>query len=73
MASMRTRRLRSLEGRQVVVALSDGTHLDRCSLVASARDHVDRLWLTRDGEDLVVPLWDVVDIWEAGAGPHRAA
>jgi hypothetical protein len=67
------RQLRSLEGRQVDVALRDGTRIDCCELVCGARARVDRLWLVRDDEDLIVPLWEVTSVEASHATPPRAA
>jgi hypothetical protein len=67
------RQVRSLEGRHVDVAFRDGTHIDGCELVCGARARVERLWLVRDDEDVIVPLWEVVSIEESHATPARAA
>jgi hypothetical protein len=53
-----------LEGRQVTVALRDGTRLDDYQLVSAARGTGDTLWLFGNGADVFVPLDDVVDLWE---------
>ena len=60
----RERTLTMLEGRQVSVALHDGTRIDDSSLVSSGRRHARTLWLFSNGEDVFVPLDDVVDVWE---------
>jgi hypothetical protein len=58
-------RLRDLLGRQVGVALADGSRIDDCQLVSvrhnSTRAH---LWLFSNGDDLFVPADQVRDIWE---------
>ena len=56
--------LTMLEGRQVSVALQDGTRIDDSSLVSSGRRRVRTLWLFANGEDVFVPLDEVVDVWE---------
>jgi hypothetical protein len=56
--------LRLIEGRQVNVALRDGTRIDDCNLVSSGRNCVDNLWLFTNGEDVIVALDDVIDVWE---------
>jgi hypothetical protein len=56
--------LGALEGRQVSVALDDGSRIDDCQLVSFARHNVATVWLVSDGADLFVPVDRVVDIWE---------
>jgi hypothetical protein len=63
----RQRTLRTLEGRQVSVALRDGTRIDDSNLVSGGRQRVGTLWLVADGEDVFVPLDDVVDVQESDA------
>jgi hypothetical protein len=60
-------RLTLLEGRQVGVALSDGTRIDDAQLVSSGRGQMRTLWVFTNGEDAFVPLLAVVDVWEAAA------
>jgi hypothetical protein len=60
-------RLMLLEGRQVGVALIDGTRIDDAQLVSSGRGRVRTLWVFTNGEDAFVPLLAVVDVWEAAA------
>jgi hypothetical protein len=67
MAKQQRRSARSIEGRQVNVALRDGTRLDDCNLVSTGRNCVDNMWLFTNGEDLFVALDDVVDVWETDA------
>jgi len=59
--------LKSLEGRQVGVALTDGTRIARAELVSSGRGQVRTLWVFTNGVDAFVSLLDVVDVWEAAA------
>ena len=62
----------ALEGRQVSVALDDGTRIDDCQLVSYGRHHVATVWLVAGGADLFIPVKRVVEIWEApppGASP----
>ncbi len=59
--------LKSLEGRQVGVALTDGTRIDDAQLVSSGRGHARTLWVFTNGLDAFVPLVEVVDVWEAAA------
>ena len=56
-----------LEGRQVGVALVDGTRIDDAQLVSSGRGQVRTLWVFTNGKDAFVPLLAVVDVWEAAA------
>ena len=72
MTTNELRSLRSSEGRQVSVALRDGSRLDDCCLVSSGRSRVGSLWLFVNGEDVFVALSDVVDVWEPHAHPSRA-
>lgn len=57
--------LAGLEGRQVSVALDDGTRIDDCQLVSGGRPGVESLWLFANGTDRFVALHRVVEIWEA--------
>ena len=63
----RRRTLTMLEGRQVSVALHDGTRIHDSNLVSSGRRRARTLWLFANGEDVFVPLDDVVDVWETPA------
>lgn len=56
--------LRSLEGRQVSVALADGSRIDDCQLVSAG---VQTLWVFCNGADTFVPLPDVLEVWELQA------
>ena len=58
--------LQLLEGRQVSVALRDGSRIDDCQLVSAGRNGTASLWLFTNGADLFVALADVTAIWEAG-------
>ena len=60
--------LRRLEGRNVSVALAGGTRLDDVELVSTRRS---TCWVYANGEDLFVPVDEVVDVWEAR--PLRSA
>lgn len=57
--------LARFEGRQVSVALDDGSRIDDCQLVSGGRNGVATLWLFANGADRFVPLHRVVDVWEA--------
>lgn len=56
--------LRSLEGRQVSVALADGSRIDDCQLVSAGRPGTQTLWVFCNGTDTFVPLLDVLEVWE---------
>jgi hypothetical protein len=64
---------RSMEGRQVTIALRDGTRIDDCNLVSTGRNRLDNLWLVIDDEDVIVARGDVVDMWPTDAIGPRAA
>jgi hypothetical protein len=65
MTKQRVMSLKSMEGRHVSVALSNGDRIDDCQLVSSGRSRLGNLWLFSNGEDVFVPLGDVLDVWEA--------
>ncbi len=58
--------LQQWEGRQVSVALTDGSRIDDCQLVSAGRNGAASLWLFTNGADLFVALADVTALWEAG-------
>jgi hypothetical protein len=57
--------LKSLEGRQVCLALAGGYRIDDCQLVSAGRGRVETIWVFTNGKDAFVPLEDVVALWEA--------
>ena len=59
--------LAALEGRQVNVALRDGSRIDDCQLVSTGRTRVASIWLFANDTDTFVALDDVTDSWEASA------
>ena len=61
--------LRRLEGAGVHIALTNGSRLDDVNLV-STRGR--KLWIFDGGEDIFVPLADVIDFWPAD-GARSAA
>jgi len=64
----------ALEGRQVSIALADGSRIDDCQLISAGRPKARTLWLYDNGIDRFVALADVRDIWEPGvAHPTHAA
>jgi len=64
--------LYGLEGRQVSVALRNGSRIDDCQLVSAPRPGTATLWLFSNGDDLFVEVGEVVDVWEV-ACTSRAA
>jgi len=60
--------LRRLEGRMVHVALAGGSRLDDVELVSTRRS---TCWVYSNGEDVFVPVDDVVEVWESR--PARSA
>jgi hypothetical protein len=69
----RVSELRYLEGRQVSLALANGSRIDDCSLVSAGRGRVGTLWVFTNGSDAFIPWSDVVDIWEAAPPGRRSA
>jgi hypothetical protein len=67
------RGLRSIEGRQVSVALRDGSRLDDRHLVSGGRTGAASLWLVTNGHDEFVALSDVIDVWETHTHRPEAA
>jgi prepilin-type processing-associated H-X9-DG protein len=58
--------IQSFEGRQVNVALADGSVMGPVPLVLARRN---TLWVVADGEDTFVPLDRVVNVWDAPPPP----
>lgn len=73
MTKEQVRGLRSIEGRQVGVALRNGTRIDDCQLVSGGRSRVGNLWLFANGHDVFVGFGEVLDVWETTTGRTRAA
>jgi hypothetical protein len=66
-------RLRALEGRQVSLALTDGSRIDDAQLVSAGRNGLRTIWVFTNGIDAFLPLIDVVDVWEPVAGTRGRA
>jgi len=64
--------LRQWEGRQVSVALADGSRVDDCQLVSAGRNGAGTLWLFTNGADRFVALTEVTAVWEAGVCSQAA-
>lgn len=65
--------LRELEGRQVSLALANGSRIDDCSLVSVGRGRTTTVWVFTNGCDAFIPFAEVVDIWEAAPSRRRPA
>lgn len=57
-------KVRSLEGRQVSLALADGSRMDDCQLVSGGRTDTKSIWVFTDGVDTFIPLGEVLAVWE---------
>jgi len=62
MTRQRRTELNSFEGRQVSLALNDGSRIDDCQLVLAGRE---KLWVFVNGQDSFVGVERVIDFWEA--------
>lgn len=62
MTRERRAELNQLEGRQINVALVDGSRIDDCQLVLAGRA---KLWVFVNGHDTFVHVDRVTDVWEA--------
>jgi hypothetical protein len=69
MTADRRFQLHRFEGVAINLALADGSRLDDVSLV-SARG--SKLWIFDGGEDVFVPLTDVIDFWPSDAARSAA-
>ena len=69
---MTSKTARELEGRQVCLALRNGSRIDDCQLVSAGRVSTETLWLFSNGADLFVSIDDVCDLWEAPATTRAA-
>jgi len=59
--------LTALEGRQVSVALRNGSRIDDSQLVSAGRHRARTLWLFTHAGDTFIPAEDVIDVWEASS------
>ena len=69
---MTTRTFKAFEGRQVSVALRNGSRIDDCQLVSAGRESTATLWLFSNGMDVFVSIGQVLDLWEAPAAGRAA-
>ena len=65
--------LREFEGREVCVALANGSRIDGCQLVSAGRDRNRSVWLYLNGFDVFIPRSDIVAVWEAARPAVRRA
>lgn len=65
--------LKILEGRQVSVALTDGSRIDDCQLVSAGRHPFQRLWFFVNGIDAFLAPADIVAVWEEPPSGRPAA
>jgi hypothetical protein len=70
--AMRSSTVQLLEGRQVCVALRNGSRIDDCQLVSAGRVSTETMWLFSNGVDLFVSIDEVIDVWEAPATRQAA-
>lgn len=69
---MTGRTFQAFEGRQVSVALQDGSRIDDCQLVSAGRLPTHTLWLFSNGMDVFIPVGQVLDVWEAPVAGRAA-
>lgn len=66
--------LRRLEGREVSLALADGSRLDAVTLVSAGRGTAPSVWIYAQGIDVFLPRRSILAAWEAPpARPARPA
>jgi hypothetical protein len=64
---MSTKELRQLEGRQVSLALVDGSRIDDAALVSTGRGATTHLWIYTNREDAFIPMSQIIEVWECGS------
>lgn len=57
--------LRELEGREVSLALADGSRLDCVMLISAGRGRTPTVWLFANGIDVFLPRQSIIAAWEA--------
>jgi hypothetical protein len=65
--------LRELEGREVSLALVDGSRLDAVALVSAGRGRTPTVWLFAQGIDVFLPRRSVIAAWEPRPARARPA
>ena len=63
--------LRDLEGREVSLALANGSRLDAVRLISAGWGRTPTIWVYAAGIDVFLPRPQVIDAWEST--PARAA
>ncbi len=70
-------RLAALVGRDVCVALVDGTRVTHCQLVSAFCRGVATAWIVDGGDDVFVPVEAITEVWaidgSVGQSHRRAA
>lgn len=69
---MTSNELHVLEGRQVSVALRNGSRIDDCQLVSAPRAGTETVWLFTNGDDLFVSVTDLLEVWEVACSGRAA-
>ncbi|MDQ4134020.1 MAG: hypothetical protein M3179_12660 [Actinomycetota bacterium] len=64
MTSEQMSAIRSLEGHQVSIALTDGSRIDAAALMAAGRPGQATVWVYCNGNDVFIPATQVRDVWE---------
>jgi len=73
MSTTTRKKLRQFEGRQVNLALIDGSRIDDAALVSSGRGATTTLWIHTNRQDAFIPMSDIIEVWECGASRPRSA
>lgn len=66
MTARQEARLHELQGRALCFAFADGSRVDGATLVSVSTSVLHTAWICADGEDLLVPLGEILDYWEPG-------
>ena len=69
MTARQEARLHDLQGRALGFRFADGSRVDDATLVSVSTSVLHTAWICAGGEDLLVPLAEIIDYWEAG-GPR---
>jgi hypothetical protein len=65
--------LRSLEGRHVSLALTDGSRIDDVELVSAGRPPLETIWVVVSGMDTFLSVSQVLAAWEPFTHRDEAA
>lgn len=69
---MNGKTFQALEGRQVSVALRDGSRIDDCQLISAGPASTGTMWLFSNGTDVFVSVRQVLDVWEVPVAGRAA-